>query len=131
MWWVWLQKYRHVFGATVALALTFIAGWQAGRVTSPYYAAHPIIFSEGAQVSPPPDSLKALVVPSASPTATIAAAKQSGQFVGSVHSNIYHDPACSAASRIKAANQIWFASRPEAEAAGYAPSVCTKEKLGL
>lgn len=52
-------------------------------------------------------------------------------FVGSVNSNLYHHKDCSTASRIKSENQLWFASTEEAEAAGYSPSQCTREKLGI
>lgn len=52
-------------------------------------------------------------------------------FVGSVNSNLYHHKDCSTASRIKSENQLWFASTEEAEATGYSPSQCTREKLGL
>ncbi len=68
--------------------------------------------------------------PQPSPQASSASQIQ-GQYVASVNSNLYHDKSCPTVSRIKPENQVWFASREEAEAAGYSPSVCTKEKLGL
>ena len=52
-------------------------------------------------------------------------------FVGSVNSNLYHHKDCSSASRIKLENQLWFSTQEEAEAAGYSPSKCTRDKLGL
>ncbi|MBO5452806.1 MAG: hypothetical protein J6A69_02445 [Clostridia bacterium] len=40
-------------------------------------------------------------------------------YVGSVNSDIYHDPECQWANRIKEDNEIWFASAEEAEDEGY------------
>ncbi len=53
------------------------------------------------------------------------------KFVGSVNSNLFHDPTCSSSKRIKEENKIWFASQEEAKAAGYSASKCTREKLGI
>lgn len=131
--WMWIQKHQNKILPAIAVIIAFGAGFQIGKVTSPYYAAHPIIFSEGAQISPSASDLEALVV-SPSPTASVAAATTTatqGKFVGSVNSDLYHDPSCPSASRIKEANQVWFESREDAERAGYSPSACTKEKLGL
>lgn len=131
----------------VALVLTFAAGWQVGKVMSPYYAAQPIVFREAscdtACTSPVPqasaEALNSLLDESralqadtkTSPRPTVAAAVAKVGFVGSINSDLYHDPSCPSASRIKLTNQVWFASREEAERAGYSPSKCTKEKLGL
>lgn len=139
MIWVWIRKYQKFGGALLLTVLTFGAGWQLGRVMSPYYAAHPIVFQEAAGVpTPNAQALQALQIkPSPTPAATVAAAatttpsSNKGMYVGSVNSDLYHDPSCPSASRIKEANQVWFASREEAESAGYSPSACTKEKLGL
>lgn len=129
--WIWIQKHQNKVLPAIAVIIAFGAGFQIGKVTSPYYAAHPIVFSEGAQISPSAAELEALISSSATPTPTVAAAKTEGKFVGSVNSNLYHDPACPSASRIKPANQVWFESREEAERAEYSPSACTRQKLGL
>lgn len=48
-----------------------------------------------------------------------------GAYVGSVNSNKYHKPNCRWAKKIKPENEIWFASKEEAEEAGYIPcKVC-------
>lgn len=48
-----------------------------------------------------------------------------GQYVGSLKSDKYHLPGCRYADAIDAANQIWFETKSEAEAAGYVPcGVC-------
>jgi hypothetical protein len=135
--------------------LLFAAGWQTGRVTSPYYALHPIVFEDrqcpescgnSGGTAAELEALKkagqgsavaeiAATPPAASPAvpeSTVAGtATSAGKFVGSINSDLFHDPSCAAASRIKEANQVWFASVGEAEAAGYSPSECTKDKLNL
>ncbi len=48
-----------------------------------------------------------------------------GEYVGSTKSNKYHYPDCRYAKQIQWANEIWFNSKGEAEAAGYVPcGVC-------
>ncbi|MGA9098073.1 MAG: Ada metal-binding domain-containing protein [Methanotrichaceae archaeon] len=42
-------------------------------------------------------------------------------FVGSIKSNKYHYPSCSAAKKIKPENEIWFSSSADARAHGYVP----------
>lgn len=42
-------------------------------------------------------------------------------FVGSIKSDKYHYPSCSAAKRIKPENEIWFSSSTDARAHGYVP----------
>lgn len=42
-------------------------------------------------------------------------------FVGSIKSDKYHYPWCSAAQRIKPENEIWFSSSEDARAHGYVP----------
>ncbi len=42
-------------------------------------------------------------------------------FVGSIKSDKYHYPSCSAARKIKPENEIWFSSSEDAHAHGYVP----------
>jgi len=58
------------------------------------------------------------VQPTGAITSTSAASQQ---FVGSTKSNKYHYPSCSAAQKIKPANEIWFSSSEDARAHGYVP----------
>jgi len=56
------------------------------------------------------------------PTGAIASTSAaSQQFVGSTKSNKYHYPSCSAAQKIKPANEIWFTSSEDARSHGYVP----------
>lgn len=45
-----------------------------------------------------------------------------GAYVGSKNGDKYHLPWCSGALRIKEENKVWFASKEEAERAGYTPA---------
>lgn len=45
-----------------------------------------------------------------------------GGYVASKNGTKYHLPWCSGAKRIKAENKVWFATKEEAEGAGYAPA---------
>ena len=54
-------------------------------------------------------------------TVTETTQQSSGQFVGSINSDVYHYPDCASAKKIKPENQIWFNSVEEAKAAGYRP----------
>ena len=49
-----------------------------------------------------------------------------GQFVGSVNGTKYHFPWCPGASQMKEENKVWFATKEEAEAAGYTPAANCK-----
>ncbi len=56
-------------------------------------------------------------------TATVIPVVQtSGQYVASRVGTKYHYPWCGSAKQIKEENKIWFATRAEAEAAGYTPA---------
>jgi len=56
------------------------------------------------------------VPPAAAPEAV------AGGYVASKNSTKYHLPWCSGAQRISEENKIWFASKEEAETAGYTPA---------
>jgi len=54
-------------------------------------------------------------------------APQNGeQYIGSKNGTKYHLPWCSGALRIKEENKVWFASKAEAEEAGYSPAANCK-----
>jgi hypothetical protein len=58
---------------------------------------------------------KTVSTPSATPSAQ-------GAYVASKSSTKYHLPSCPGAQRIAEANKIWFATKAEAEKAGYTPA---------
>lgn len=154
--WVVLQKHKGRFGAILGGIVLFGAGWQLGRVMSPYYASHPIVFTEssshqGAVAGDPmalqelreqgialrsPEAQVAGAIASQTLAATSSAAvsaapeAQAAQlYVGSVNSDLYHHRDCAAAKQIKEENKVWFATPEEAEVAGYTASKCTQDRL--
>lgn len=142
--WVGLRMYGPKIVAFVAGFLLFAAGWHTGRVTSPYYAAHPIIFNDDGGGSGSRGELTTLreqglqnaipsgtpfITPSITPAVAGATVEGKGTFVGSVNSDLYHHVDCPSGRRIKEENQIWFNSTQQAEEAGYQPSKCTQDKL--
>lgn len=130
---VFIERLGARAGFIILGLLLFIAGWQTGRVMSPYYAAHPIIFKESvANNTGDPQALAALQVKTTpSPYQPAVAAATTGQFFASKNSSLYHHQDCAAVKQIKEANKLTFSSREEAEKAGFSPSQCTKEKLGI
>lgn len=139
-WVIWKRNQQRL-GYVLVCLMMFAAGWQAGRVTSPYYASNPIIFQEAPSSSAGANngSSEALIAlrdaglnNSAPPQ--IAAAhtmspSPSAMFAGSKNSNLYHHKECPNARQIKQENIIWWTTREAAEAAGYKPSKCTQEKF--
>lgn len=55
-----------------------------------------------------------------------AVTAQDGRYVASRSGTKYHLPTCSGAKTISEVNKVWFASKEEAEAAGYAPAANCK-----
>jgi hypothetical protein len=133
------QRKRHIILIPLALIL-FALGWQSGRITSPYYASHPIVFEDrecqdNVSSGGSKEELQALreegSAPNPKPAVAASVDKEEGQFVGSINSDLFHAIGCPSVGRIKKENQIWFASIEEAGESGYKPSKCTKEKLNL
>lgn len=147
--WVATRRHGHRLGYIVTALIVFLAGWQTGRVMSPYYAAHPIVFTESTGNQTDSGGTAQDLIALQSPSATTAPAvagvsassepqpttanqpKTSGQYVASKNSDLYHHLDCPSWQRIKPENQVWFDSPEQAEAAGFKPSQCTAEKLGL
>ena len=50
------------------------------------------------------------------------AGKSTGKYVGSKNGRKYHLATCASAARIKDENKVWFDSKEQAAAAGYAPA---------
>ncbi len=154
-YWAFLQRHKSKTSQLLLLLIFFAGGWQLGKVTSPYYAAHPIVFEDNAcdRVGGTTEELSALKEQgvaqrepvkeeqvaenkgvSSQPSPAAVAGTQIGttkKFVGSINSDLFHDPSCGSSKRIKESNQIWFFSIEDAQKAGYSPSKCTQEKLGI
>lgn len=66
-------------------------------------------------VAPAPSSPSSVELPPPAPA-------MAGSYVASKTGTKYYLPWCGTAKRIKEENKVWFASKAEAEAAGYAPA---------
>jgi hypothetical protein len=171
--WILVKSHRETLSTIVIGIVLFGAGWQLGRVMSPYYASNPITFNDrpctdqassgGTKqelqalatevqnkvttsakkpVAPKVAAAKADIVPSTVAVASMdpeevlvstmpTTAATENMFAASKSSNKYHHKDCSTWKRIKPENLIWFSTREQAEAAGYEPTACTKQKLGI
>ena len=70
----------------------------------------------------PEDRGSETLKPELAPSTQVGAVAAEGNFVASKSGKAYHLPWCPGAGRIKAENRVWFATKEEAEAAGYAPA---------
>jgi hypothetical protein len=146
--WVFTRTHRTTALSLLIGLVLFAAGWQLGRVMSPYYAAQPIVFSEAPAASTAATSevsVASLAALGASPVPVVAGVSKTSEanaaneaseaseatYVGSKNSDKYHHRDCSTWKQIKEENRIWFASPEEAEKAGYTPTACTRERLGF
>ena len=150
-WCVLLKTRRNLFGIIAVGLLLFTIGWQLGRGLSSSYAAPHIVLTDRSTTASSGGTTHDLrtlhpeefVDLGAKKSPAVAATRRqttdtqpvgeerAAQFVGSVNSDKYHHLDCSTWGRINEANRIWFDSVEQAEAAGYQPTICTKEKLGL
>ena len=81
-------------------------------------------------VSTQKEAVSPIIRPAGTPPALPVSSQ--GEYVGSKKSNKYHKPDCRYAEKIEWANQIWFSSKEEAEAAGYeACKVCKPRQIKL
>ncbi len=133
LWWVFLKKNEKQILFVLYSSLLFVIGWQMGRIMSPYYASHPIVFEDRhcaacASSGGSAQELKVLQQQSESqPEIAGTTTSEKGMFVASKSSNLYHHHTCSTASRIKPENQRWFATAEEAKTAGLSPSKCSQD----
>lgn len=135
--WVKVARHRSKLGVVVTSLLLFLSGWQFGRITSPYYAAHPIVFQDRmdsgsggslTQLSALQDEARATGLPAANQGALAPADSAQGIYVASVNSDLYHHKDCAPAKRINPENQVWFTNEAQAQTAGFSPSSCTQQR---
>lgn len=117
----------------VALVLVVIVSgalsFGLGRLSSPQAATASVALCD---VAPNSDALQAknvsneAIVGKVEPSAGASQATQvpqhdsgQGSYVGSKNGTTYHLPWCSGAKRMKEENKVWFATKADAEAAGY------------
>lgn len=155
-YWALVNHHKSRGGQLLVVFVALVIGWQLGRITSPYYDARPIVFEDTACEAGAPEELVELknegeekrieaakkeeikeeakvseIITKPAAAGMKDSAVASGKFVGSVNSDLFHDPSCSSSKRIKDSNQVWFESVEDAEKSGYSPSKCTQKLLGL
>jgi hypothetical protein len=53
---------------------------------------------------------------------SLTIAENNQKYVASINGTKFHHPWCSGANRIKEGNKVWFATKGDAESAGYTPA---------
>lgn len=113
----------------IGFILVALVAFGAGRLSAPEIVKNPVVIDESGVKSEANllDSVsQSLAAPAGETGAGQASAK--GLFVASRGGTKYHWPWCSYGEKIKLANQIWFNSEKEAQAAGYSPCACISNK---
>ncbi|MFA6095259.1 MAG: hypothetical protein WC767_00210 [Candidatus Paceibacterota bacterium] len=126
--WAKLLDRRDAYTALI-IVIVAISSYMLGMLSAIDGSVPPVtIESAGAAViasrepAPVPSlATKAPAIQASSPSATYP-----GMYVGSRSGDKYHLPWCSGAQRIAEANKVWFASKAEAESAGYTPAANCK-----
>jgi hypothetical protein len=117
---VWLIAGILVFSST----LSFLLGYVYGKESAPTDA----FIIEGAGESLPAvlgvTDVGEEIAPSTPPRAPVPNVEPltTGMYVASKNGTAYHLPTCTGAKQIKEENKIWFASKEDAELAGYKPA---------
>lgn len=111
-----------------ALLLFLVGAFMLGRISSLEEARKeelritaPNSMESGISKTPPGEQVGAVAAVSVTPSVP-RGGEEKGAYVGSKNGKTYHLPWCSGAKRIKDENKVWFTSKVEAEAAGYAPA---------
>lgn len=106
----------------IGIASFGLGRWSVADVSLNATQPAAIILNE--QIAPVPRAAEeGAETPSSAAPVTPATA---GKYVGSKNGSKYHLPYCPGAKQMKEENKVWFASKEEAEAAGYAPAANCK-----
>lgn len=121
---------RDIFAA-ILIFLVGISSFFLGKLSAREDVDVPVVITEaplpevrGASASVPETQAKALRSEANKPSEPASA--EQGMYVGSKNGTKFHLPWCSGAKRIAEANKIWFATKEEAIAKGYAPAANCK-----
>lgn len=112
------------FFAAVLIVVVGVASFGLGRMSvqiDPPNGEDMTAFAGGENTAEGSD-----ILPSGSKAELVKAATPSVTYVASKNSDKYHLPWCSGAKRISEGNKVYFASKEEAEAAGYSPAANCK-----
>lgn len=115
----------------MVLLIVFVgsASFGLGRLSSEQISHEPVRIEYGAALNTAAtggSTGNSTVRTSNAQNISAAAASAEGGFVGSRNGSKYHFPWCSGAQRIKPENLVHFATRVEAENAGYTPAANCK-----
>jgi hypothetical protein len=99
----------------ILIALTAIISYMLGILSARDMSSIPVTIKNSGAV------IESIQTRPASVT-TSAVTPTEGAYVASKSSTKYHLPRCPGAQRIAEANKIWFATKAEAEKAGYTPA---------
>lgn len=104
--------------------LSFGLGWLAARDAEAgkgeiWIEEVPLENREAVKAAPVKETVESLP---AQPAAAVSAMPAGGEYVASKTGTKYYLPWCGTAKRIKEENKVWFATKAEAEAAGYEPA---------
>ncbi len=126
----WIKENQADIAIFFGFILMAFIGFIAGRISAPEIIRNPILIEEPALFD-----LDANISGSAK---TGGAGEQiglpnntegaKGIFIASKGGTKYHWPWCSYAQKIKEANQKWFNTEAEAQAAGYSPCGCISKQ---
>ncbi|HEY9480781.1 MAG TPA: hypothetical protein VIR98_00940 [Candidatus Paceibacterota bacterium] len=122
--WVGLAEKRDIFVALVVI-LTALSAFFIGRISRIETDRPPVVIRQFPAVqSPVQVPKKTAVTAVASQTAAVGASSGAvkGIYVASKNGTKYHLPNCIGAKSISDANKIWFATKADAEKAGYTPA---------
>jgi hypothetical protein len=121
-----------VLASSASFGLGILAGRDMGQgrgisigevpMTAPGPTGLPAAVLEAAGASGAISQAPAPAAPADIPASAPAAIPAGGQYVASKSGTKYYLPWCGTVSRIKDENKVWFASKADAEAAGYAPA---------
>lgn len=100
------------------LILLGIVSFGLGRLSATVNTRPPIQICSG--------ELFTEMVPSQTATAIHTTTPQTDKYVASKNGTVYHLPWCSGAQRILEENKVWFATKEDAERAGYRPATNCK-----
>lgn len=107
-------------GFISAIVLLGALSFGLGRLSAREHTTVPVALCDTA---PSVLGVTATALPATTqPPASTTQVSVTGTYVASKSGSAYHYPWCSGAQRIKEENKIWFATKEDAEAAGYRPA---------
>lgn len=121
-----LEKFKSVSGGSpdlflaALLVLVAVTSFLLGRMSTE--GERQVVRQDAALIPEAAEETKA----SSDASESVTEAKAPGGYVASKNGTKYHLPWCSGAQLMNEENKIWFATKAEAEAAGYEPAANCK-----